>query len=293
MSLSLDHIVIRVKDLERTIADFESLGFTVQRGGTHADGATHNALIGLTDGSYFELISFLRDAPQHRWWDANDRIGDGFVDFALLPASVNTVAATIDATHARGVRYEGPIDGGRLRPDGAHLAWQIGKPATSDLPFLCGDLTPRDLRVAPGDVRRHRNGVLGVSSLSVAVRDLRASVARYRALLGESLSIHEGHLAGYGVSFASVPLGNTTITLLAPTPQGTSSDHHAAGHAIQDAANRADGSPGNLVRDLHDHLAQRGEGVFGVTLSTRNEAFARALPLTATHGAHIEIVTAV
>nr|WKF61860.1 hypothetical protein HUO10_006392 [Paraburkholderia busanensis] len=276
MSLSLDHIVIRVKDLEQTIADFETLGFTVQRGGTHADGATHNALIGLADGSYFELIAFLKDAPQHRWWDANDRTGDGFVDFALLPHSV---AATIEAAQERGVRYEGPIDGGRLRPDGARLAWQIGKPLSSDLPFLCGDLTPRDLRVAPGDVRIHRNGVSGVSSLSVAVRDVRASVARYRALLGETLAVQEGHLAGYDVTFATLPLGNTTITLLAPARGEASADNHASS------------SPGNLAHDLREHLAQRGEGVFGVTLSTCSESFARALPLALTHRARIEIVS--
>ncbi|MGF6240407.1 catechol 2,3-dioxygenase-like lactoylglutathione lyase family enzyme [Paraburkholderia sp. GAS38] len=85
MTLSLDHVVIRVRDLEQTIADYNELGFTVQRGGTHADGATHNALIGFADGSYFELIAFLRDAPEHRWWDADYRVGDGLVDFALLP----------------------------------------------------------------------------------------------------------------------------------------------------------------------------------------------------------------
>ncbi|RAS26370.1 VOC family protein [Paraburkholderia bryophila] len=266
MSLSLDHIVIRVKDLERTIADFHSLGFTVQRGGTHADGATHNALIGLADGSYFELIAFLQDAPQHRWWDAGDRVGDGFADFALLPRSV---AATIEAAQGRGVRYEGPIDGGRIRPDGARLAWQIGKPATPDLPFLCGDLTPRDLRVAPGEVRTHRNGVLGVSSLSIAVRDLPASVARYRALLGDSLEVNAGNLAGYGVAFASLPLGETTVTLLAPS---------------------GDDARSTLAHDLREQLATRGEGVFGVTLRTQDKAFARALPLEGTHGARLEIV---
>ena len=46
MSLLLDHIVIRVQDLEQTIGNYSSLDFTVQRGGTHANGATHNALIG-------------------------------------------------------------------------------------------------------------------------------------------------------------------------------------------------------------------------------------------------------
>jgi catechol 2,3-dioxygenase-like lactoylglutathione lyase family enzyme len=91
MSLSLDHIVIRVHDLTRTIEDFTALGFTVQQGGTHADGVTHNALIGFADGSYIELIAFLQAAPQRRWWNVGQRHGDGFVDYALLPSSVGAV----------------------------------------------------------------------------------------------------------------------------------------------------------------------------------------------------------
>ena len=78
MSLTLDHVVIRVNDLERVIADYTALGFTVQRGGTHADGVTHNALVGFADGSYLELIAFLQPAPERRtaettarrWWSS-------------------------------------------------------------------------------------------------------------------------------------------------------------------------------------------------------------------------------
>ena len=47
MSLVLDHVVILVAELEAAIANYSALGFAVQRGGTHADGATHNALVGL------------------------------------------------------------------------------------------------------------------------------------------------------------------------------------------------------------------------------------------------------
>ncbi len=82
------------------------------------------------------------------------------------------------------LRYDGPQAGGRVRPDGARLEWQTGRPQTSDLPFLCGDITPRHLRVAEGAVREHANGVRGVASLTVAVNDLKASLQRYRALLG-------------------------------------------------------------------------------------------------------------
>jgi catechol 2,3-dioxygenase-like lactoylglutathione lyase family enzyme len=200
-------------------------------------------------------------------------VGDGFVDFALLPRSV---AATIDAAHGRGLRYEGSVDGGRVRPNGARLEWQLGKPATPDLPFLCGDITPRELRVAQGDVRQHRNGVLGVASVNIAVRDLDASVTRYRALLGEPLSVHRASLAGYGMAFASFPLGTTTTTLITPT-------HNAAASDTEEPA-------ADLAHKLRTQLAKRGEGLFGVTLHTNNVEFARTLPLALTHDALIDIV---
>ncbi len=274
MSLLLDHIVILVKDLEQTIADFDALGFTVQRGGTHADGATHNALIGFQDGSYFELIAFLRNAPRHRWWDAGERVGEGLVNFALLPQSV---PATVDAAHGRGLRYDGPNDGGRIRPDGKRLEWQTAKPPTPDLPFLCGDVTPRDLRVVRGDVRKHQNGALGVASLTVAVHDLDASVARYRALFGEALAVHAGTLTGHGVSFASLHAGESTVVLLASNGAAQLADHNMAQNT--------------LAHDLNRRLSTRGEGVFGVTLRTGHHAVPQALPLKLTHGAPLELAT--
>lgn len=181
--LPLDHVVILVADLERAIADYTALGFTVQRGGTHAAGSTHNALIGFADGSYLELIAFLRLDPAHRWGAFAARGHEGFVDFALLPPSVDEV---VTRARAAGIAYQGPFDGGRTRPDGAVLKWQIGTPPSPDLPFLCGDLTPRALRVREGEVRVHPNGITGVASITVLVTDLETSVMRYAALLDQA-----------------------------------------------------------------------------------------------------------
>lgn len=71
-----------------------------------------------------------------------------------------------------------------MRPDGRELKWQTGRQTTFDLPFFCGDVTPRELRVPEGDARRHANGALGVASVTVGVHDVEVSRARYRALLG-------------------------------------------------------------------------------------------------------------
>ncbi|NPT53097.1 VOC family protein [Paraburkholderia elongata] len=268
MGLLLDHIVIRVHDLTQTIEDFTALGFTVQQGGIHADGVTHNALIGFADGSYIELIAFLQAAPQRRWWDVGQRHGDGFVDYALLPSSVGAV---IDAAHGRGLKYDGPQAGGRVRPDGARLEWQTGRPQTSDLPFLCGDITPRDLCVAEGAVREHANGVRGVASLTVAVEDLTASVQRYRALLGVSeRETRAVALPGLGAVSAMVSIGDASVVLLSPVHAD------AASVTTEGAA-------------LRQQLATRGDAVFDVVLRADGHAESRVLDRDRTHDAWFEI----
>lgn len=241
--LSLDHIVILVRDLEDAIANFSAEGFTVQHGGTHADGDTHNALVFFSDGSYLELIAFLKPSAQHRWGHFHVSGYEGFVDYALLPGNVGEV---VSVAQSRGLQYHGPVNGGRLRPDGKKLLWQIGAPPSSDLPFLCGDITPRDWRVSRGSARLHANGVQGLASLTLAVRNLDLSHQRYRALLGEQVGFEtsQQQLTGLGLSTISLTLGTFKLVLVSP--------HE---HSEEPAAVA-----------LRKTLETRGEGLLGVGL---------------------------
>ncbi len=260
MPLTLDHLVILVTDLDAAIADYRSLGFCVQPGGTHADGGTHNALVVFADGAYLELIAFLRPHPSHRWGSHAARGHHGFVDFALLPSSVAAVVA--DAAQ-RGLAYTGPFDGGRLRPDGQRLAWQMGLPPTPDLPFLCGDVTPRSLRVPDGALRQHPNGATGVACITVAVADLETSLARYAALLGQAGT--RLPLTGLGLQQARLPLGTASLLLVAP----------------------AAGAHGPAAQALHSALGGRTAGVVGLAL---HAPAAASLSRTQSHGAPIELL---
>jgi catechol 2,3-dioxygenase-like lactoylglutathione lyase family enzyme len=261
MTLPLDHVVILVANLEQTLSDYTALGFNVQRGGTHADGFTHNALVGFADGSYLELIAFLKPKPDHRWggWAAKGH--EGFVDFALLPSAVGQV---VERARAAGVAYQGPLDGGRTTLAGEVLKWQIGTPPSSDLPFLCGDVTPRALRVKEGEVRMHLNGVQGIAAITVLVKDLDASVERYAALLGAPARVPAVGLVGLGLRQAAFALGPSTLVLVAPGPEV---EHPAA------------------VTVRHT-LAKRGEGVLGLSLRGSNP---QALSRQRTHGAAIDV----
>jgi catechol 2,3-dioxygenase-like lactoylglutathione lyase family enzyme len=272
MSLKLDHIVIAVHDLERAIADYGALGFHVLRGGDHPGRATHNALVVFADGSYFELIAWREASPAERWWQLLQRHGEGIVDFALLPR--HTVITVADAK-ARGLALEGPLDGGRVRPDGERLRWQTARPLSADLPFLCGDLTPRALRVPEGEARVHANGTLGVASLAVAVRDLDATLARYRALLGtaaDDAATHIGEpvaMPGSSLRVAVVALGGSLLVLSSP---------RSSAAAAQEGGDA-----------LSQRLAVRGEGPYAVVLHTNQARSTGVLDLTRTHGALIEL----
>jgi hypothetical protein len=248
MAFALDHVVIAVNDLDGAVSDYQSLGFTVYPGGVHHGGVSHNALVVFADGAYFEIIAYREAAPANRWWRVLTTAGEGIVDFAVLPENTER---DLQAARARGLDVEGPAPGGRLRPDGVRLDWQIVRPATTDLPFWCGDVTPRELRVPEGAIRQHANGVTGIATVRILVADLAVSTARFRALAGpEAVSVFNG--------IPRVSLKGTVFELIGPDND-----------------------------DLRRHLAARGEGVLSLTLrgSTPRDFEPKHL-----HGAELSVV---
>jgi hypothetical protein len=248
MAFALDHVVIAVSDLDRAVADYQALGFTVYPGGVHHGGVSHNALVVLADGAYFEIIAYRHAAPDSRWWQVLTSAGEGFVDFAVLPENTER---DFNAAQARGLDIERPTPGGRLRLDGVRLDWQIVRPATTDLPFWCGDVTPRELRVPEGVIRRHANGVTGIATVRIVVADLAVSTTRFRALAGpEAVSVDHG--------IPQVSLKGTVFELIGPDND-----------------------------DLRRHLAARGEGVLSLKL---HGSTPRVFEPNRLHGADLSIV---
>jgi hypothetical protein len=174
----LDHVVLVVLDLARAVADHRERGFTVTPGGEHAGGLTHNALVGLQDGSYLELIAFHDLAAargKHSWAPVAER-GGGWADFALASNELlQDVAALSDLV------TRPPEDGGRTRPDGVAIAWRVAR-LQPPLPFLIQDLTARELRVPSGDAAKHANGTTGVSSIVIGATDPTRVTERYALL---------------------------------------------------------------------------------------------------------------
>ena len=277
MKFGLDHVVIAVADLAKAVEDYRALGFTVSIGGRHPGRTSHNALVVLGDGAYLELIAWQEPGPAERWYNVHAKHGDGLMDFALIPEDV---PRAVEEAKSRGLVLDGPLDGGRLRPDGQQVKWQTGRQATFDLPFLCGDVTPRPLRVPTGEGQRHANGALGLARVAVAVKDLKASMLRYRALLdippGESArdAIRMDApviLPKKGIRAAVITLGPTAIVLMTPV---TPAD---------------DTTTTTVARELIERLATRGEGPCAIALRTAPGQKARTLDRGLAHGAPIEM----
>ena len=121
MLSGIDHVVIVVADLDRAIAGFDALGFTVVRGGRHPGLGTHNALIAFADGAYFELIAFLVPASTHRWFAAVDK-GGGLTDFCMQTSDLDADAASFKRA---GATVSEPFAMERQRPDGYILKWVL------------------------------------------------------------------------------------------------------------------------------------------------------------------------
>lgn len=220
MLLGIDHLVILVRNLDDAIRTYEGLGFQVVPGGQHP-GGTHNALVGFADGSYLELIAFREPekSHDHRWYHFL-RLGGGLVDFALRADDVEAEIAQIDG---RGIAYRGPNPGARKRPDGQEIAWRMGWPPegrAGELPFLIDDITSRDLRV-PSDVDAHHpNGVIGIQSLTIAVRDLDEGIKEFQSLLGVAPSAIETDMTLQAQTVAFT-VGAQQITLAYPSAPGS------------------------------------------------------------------------
>ncbi len=278
----LDHVVLAVHDLARAADDFRALGFTVTPGGEHTGRSSHNALIVLDDGAYLELKAWRTPAPDEAWWRTLNAHGEGWVDYALWPASVPEALA---AAQARGLHtLRGPVPGQRGRPDGADVQWQTARHDTPDVPFLCADLTPRVLRVPDGAARRHANGATGVAGLQVATHDLAQSAWRHQALLGDTLQWQRAASDG-DMACLRYRLGHTDFELFGPlTPAASSflATQSIAEYAASSAA--------------FDHARQRlrahGEGPFACGLSTAVGAPAGVLDPVRTHGARVSLCAA-
>lgn len=190
---SLDHIILLIPDSwhSNPPAALTQI-FTLYPGGTHADNKTRNTLIILPSGTYLELISFIPPEDRNReghWWGTKP---PGFIDWCLGssdPSSVDRAKENLRKTRSKW-NFEEPKRGGRKRPDGVEMKWEVTFPskdvARGVVPFWCFDVTPRERRVPMEEAAtRHPCGAESVElCLIVGEGEVRRWAGVYESIMG-------------------------------------------------------------------------------------------------------------
>lgn len=210
MLTGIDHVVILVADLQSAIRSYQEQGYTVVRGGRHPTG-THNALIGLADGSYLELLAFYEPRPTSKWWPKLCQ-GGGFITACMR---TDDLRGEITRFRSAGIHMSDPLPLSRVRPDGYHIKWVLSLPQCEHpdvVPFLIEDETPREERVP--QEHTHSNAVTGIGTAAFAVRNPTSLRSAYAMVLGtDGEEIHNDTLNAIGVRFV---VGLQRIEFLAP-----------------------------------------------------------------------------
>lgn len=228
MLTGIDHIVIVVNDLAAASTQFEAAGFTVTPGGSHPTG-THNSLIPFQDGSYLELIAIENAelAKGHPWFE---RMAgkEGFVTFAV---GADPLDYELERLASRGIAAVDRKDGARSRPDGQLLQWKSSALQSDPpvfLPFLIQDVTDHDLRVPGGDAAEHKNGVKGITGLTIVTGNVEQAMTPYGQMLSAPVAALDHGFEGvqqgwryfieeYWVDLIQPPAGDSALAAFRTT----------------------------------------------------------------------------
>jgi Glyoxalase-like domain len=219
--ITIDHVTVAGKDLKTMMANLGAVGLKCEYGGSHSNHATEMALTSFPDGSYVELIALQANADPNavasHVWAKQMQKNAGPCAWAVR---VTDIAAEVNRLKAAGIVVSAPLRNGRKRPDGTQLDWETAKigsePNGTLFPFLIRDLTPRRERAFPAGHPTTKD-FSGVTKVVIAVRDLQASIDRYRKAYGFAPPIKQID-ASFGAHLAS--FGGTPVVLAAAlTPE--------------------------------------------------------------------------
>lgn len=189
MTLSIDHIIIYVEDLQSAIESYREAGFTTNYGGQHADGITENGLIVFSDGSYLELISLVEGKPyaEAGFKGLLKESGQGYTGFAFQS---DAIEADLEAIVKRGITVGEIREGSRARPDGELLQWKMAFIENAMSPFVIQDVTERDLRVPlNAENVTHANGATGIHEILIRVSDFEQTLAHFSNIMGTPMKL--------------------------------------------------------------------------------------------------------
>ncbi len=218
IEIRIDHVTIAGSDLDKLRRAFASIGLETDYGGAHSNGLTHMALLGFDDGSYIELVSTVKPGEE------NIPIWKDFILHDGGPCGWAAVCDDVEAEAKRvaelGVKVQGPVPGGRAKPDGTQLKWKLAflgdQPIGAVLPFLIEDVTPRSERVQPSKSVAGSE-LTGVAYVVIGVRQEREPLELFQQIYGSSEATCDSD-RGLGARLG--PLKGLPVVLARPTGIG-------------------------------------------------------------------------
>lgn len=214
MTLSIDHIIIYVEDLQSAINQYREAGFTTNYGGQHADGITENGLIVFSDGSYLELIALVEGKPyaEAGFKGLLKESGQGYTGLAFQS---DAIEADLSAIAERGITVGEIREGSRARPDGELLQWKMAFIENAMSPFVIQDVTDRDLRVPLNpENTTHDNGARGIHEVLIRVSDFEQTLELFSNIMGTPMKFPGS--ARFEIGTSAVVLTQSTDGSLLP-----------------------------------------------------------------------------
>jgi hypothetical protein len=215
--VSLDHVLVAVRDLTEAASRFESAyGLRALPGGRHPGVGTANMIIPLGT-AYLELIAVVDPAEAGRA-PTSRRVTRAVAEgrtFATWAVRTDNLDALRDHISAAGVALPDPTAGARERPDGVTLRWrtQFLVPAGEEgvLPFVIEWLVPPGMHPAEAAVD-HPSRARGIQSVRLGDPDPASASRRLHALLGDALNVAVETARTSGVLAVEVDApGGTTV----------------------------------------------------------------------------------
>ena len=194
MLVSIDHLIIAVRDLDEAAATLEqTVGLQATGGGRHEALGTANRLAWFGD-SYVELVTVVDPEVAKGSWLGGPTLaalqrGDGLIGWAIRTDGLD---ADVRSARATGARFGDPASGERTRPDGRIVRWRFALPGAigpTELPFLIErDETSAEWTVADRAARSIEphpvGGAVRLDVLELPTPDVPKAIAGYLRAFG-------------------------------------------------------------------------------------------------------------
>ena len=211
--LIIDHVLIAVRDLDAAKDTFERLGFKVTPEGRHPGRGTSNRLV-VFRGEYLELIA-VHDPEGDLFRPNLPSFLDEREGLFIFSMGTSDVSERFRAVRNAGVLITDPVKGSRQAGDAtAAYSWTQAEIDPEAMPgsqtfFIQHDHTIEERYSEPPDPTNHPNGVIGIASLSLAVKDADEAARRWTDVIGLER-------ASEGANCVRLRFGNSSLDFRQP-----------------------------------------------------------------------------